>query len=86
MEVGYFMFKLPPTNPKCIEALLSSKNKNKKTCFFLKINLLLFYMLEQVSKMAISHVPSSTYRILRESFSQYHTRMKYTMLMIAPSF
>ena len=39
--------------------------------FLKKINLLLFYMIEQVSKMAISHVPGSTYQILRERFNQY---------------
>ena len=39
--------------------------------FLKEINFLLLYMLEQVSKMAIFHVPGSAYQILRESFSQY---------------
>ena len=43
--------------------------------FFKKIHFLLFYMLEQVSKMAISHVPGSTYQILRESFIQYMKKL-----------
>ena len=47
------------------------KNNKKHMLFLKKINFLLFYMLEQASKMAISHVPDSTYQILRESFSKY---------------
>ena len=36
VEVGYFMYKLPPTSPNCIEALFSSK---KKHAFFEKSQL-----------------------------------------------
>ena len=49
-----------------------------------KINLLLFYMLEQVSKMAISHVPGSTYQILRESFLFCYLTNFKTRLQLRP--
>ena len=44
-----------------------------------KINFLLFYMLEQVSKMAISHVPGSTYKILIKFQSVYVKRIRKTL-------
>ena len=72
VELGYFMYKLPLTSPKCIEALFAIKKKKnkklKKHAFFEKNQ---FFIVLHASKMSISHVSGNTYQILRESFSQY---------------
>ena len=48
----------------------------KNTLFLKKINFLLFYRVKQVSKMAISHVPCSTYQILRESSTMLYVPIR----------